>query len=115
MFRAPEWTASGGLSYDTPIGETLMIGFDADMRYSSSYYVHTLQNPSSKQDGFAVVNAAARLYTEGKGWELALIGRNLTNKWYMLATDDKIGGGPGMIAPATDAPRTIMVRGTYSF
>src|SRR5690606_31805040 len=34
---APRWVATGGIDYETDVGSDLRIGFNADVKFSSSY------------------------------------------------------------------------------
>jgi iron complex outermembrane receptor protein len=72
-------------------------------------------SPIPKQDGFFLLNAAARLYTQDETWELSLIGRNLTNKLYITDVQDMPGGNPGSYGAQVERPREILVQGKFRF
>lgn len=49
------------------------------------------------------------------GLELALIGRNLTNEYYMESSTDKPVGAPGEIGPGLVRPREVALQATWRF
>ena len=121
---APKWTGTVGASYDAPMGNGLMIGLGADMRYSSSYIASGFGNPDSRQDSYVTLDASARIGSEDGRWELAVIGKNLTNEFYVTGVVDgpSTGGASGGVTPAHadqlgfgTLPRTVMVQVTTRF
>ena len=121
---APKWTGTVGASYDAPVGNGLMIGLGADMRYSSSYIASGFGNPDSRQDSYVTLDASARIGSEDGRWELAVIGKNLTNEFYVTGVVDgpSTGGASGGVTPAHadqlgfgTLPRTVMVQVTTRF
>ena len=108
--RAPRFVGNFGASYDAPLGGALMIGLDADARYSSGYYVDEALTPFTRQEGFWLLNAAVRLYAPDRRWEVALIGRNLTNELWTNLVQDLPGGSPGSWALQIERPREIAVQ-----
>ncbi len=54
-------------------------------------------NPIDTQKGFATLDAALRFGTEDGTWQFSIIGKNLTNKYALLASGDtpSTGGGTG--------------------
>ena len=114
--RAPRWNLQAGLTYDAPINDRLMIGLSGDVNYTSKYATQETQPPFAVQKSFALFNAGVRLYTEDSHYELALIGRNLTNKYYvLLSTSTAFAVTQDNLAAATPRPREVRVQGTYRF
>jgi hypothetical protein len=71
-----------------------------------------------------MLDAAAKYMLDDAGWEVALIGRNLSNKFVLTGTLDVVGGGSGTGTaagvPANQAglvtlPRTVTVQLTKRF
>ena len=91
--KAPEFTANVGGYYETPVTSGLMISLSADMSYSSSYNYGSTYQPYTNQDAFAKLDATFRVFTEDKRWELAVIGKNLTNKRNLVNGIDRTGTG----------------------
>lgn len=78
--RAPEWNARLGMLYSQPLmeGWTAMLGVDGS--YSSSFLLDERGTPDTVQSGYFRLDANARIISSDERWELAFIGRNLTNK-----------------------------------
>ena len=114
--HAPIFSGSLGAGYDRSIGRGLMIGVNADVRYTGSYFAEVTQNPASFQDHYFLTNFGVRVYQEGsRGWEMAFIGRNLGNKRIIGFVEDKAGGGPGQIEAFGSRPRELTLQATYHF
>ncbi|OYX57666.1 MAG: hypothetical protein B7Y86_05915 [Brevundimonas subvibrioides] len=82
LVNAPEWTGSLGGSY---IGSTAIEGVDwgmnVDALFKSEYNPHPELHPGAAQDGVTFLNAGARVFSSDRRWELAVIGRNLTEEY----------------------------------
>jgi len=100
--RAPEWSLAAGFNFETPVGDALMLGLTGGVNYTSSYDADVTAHPYSRQPSYTLVDASVRVGDADGRWELALIGRNLTNKWYIAASNDVpfTGGeaGSGLLA-----------------
>jgi outer membrane receptor protein involved in Fe transport len=115
LVRAPKWNLTGGLTNDMPISGDINLGLSADANFTSGYWLLENQNPVGWQKGFARLNATARLHQVDDNWELALIGRNLTNKYYGIAAAEKPFGTPDAIWVNIGRPREIVLQGTIRF
>jgi outer membrane receptor protein involved in Fe transport len=121
---APEWTGSFGVGYDTAVGNGLKAGVNVDARYSDAYIASGFGNPDSKQGSYGVLDASIRVGAEDDNWQLALIGKNLTNKFYVSGVVDgpSTGGGAGTPGGVHadqlgfgNVPRTVQVQLTKRF
>lgn len=124
--NSPEWAGFFGVNYEMPIGSTLKIGLSGDMNYTSSELTDSKSNPRGRSPKRALVDAAIRLAQAEDRWELALIGRNLTNKHYWSSSQDvplsgAPSGGGGVTGTLSDLfavisrGREVMLRATYNF
>jgi len=96
-------------------------GLSGNTRYSDSYFALENGNPAGVHGSFWLFDASVRLKTSDDKWEVALIGRNLTNEYYTSYMAEK----PGAPAPAAgdtvqimglpNRGRQIMVQGTVKF
>lgn len=121
---APEWTATAGVSYETGIGKGMKIGGNLDTRTSSSYLGSSFGDPYTRQAAYAVVDAGLRIGAENDRWQLAVIGKNLTNKFYFIGggTAPLTGAGTGTnnatlgdIIGYGSMPRTVRLQATFKY
>ena len=93
--KAPEFAATFGGYYETLVTDGLMMGLSVDGSYSGAYEYGTNYQPLAYQRAYAKLDATWRLFSEDKRWELAVIGRNLTNKRNLINGIDRTGTGSG--------------------
>jgi len=86
LIRAPKWNLNGGFDFITPIGESMKFGLVGNASFVSSYLTDSSSAPNGRQPKYGLIDATARLVAADDRWELALIGRNLTDKYYVVAT-----------------------------
>ncbi len=80
LTNAPDWSGSFSAAYDFALGaDDTRFGLSVSAAYNSEYYAIYNQVPQSLQSEAVNLDAQLRLFNEGKGWELALIGKNLTD------------------------------------
>lgn len=124
LSMAAKWTGAFGVSYDRDVGESYRFGVSADMRYSSSYIVSSFNNPDSRQSPYAVLDASVRFGDRDDRWEIALVGKNLTNKFYGLSSQDGPSTGSGTGTPGGvhadeflfgNLPRTVQLQASVKF
>jgi iron complex outermembrane receptor protein len=123
LSHAPTWGASVGSSYEANINDHVGLTSSVDANYSSAYYGEVEQGPRSLQGQFWKLNMSIVLHSD-RGWELALIGKNLTNRLTFTESYETnlTGAGygkPGPIVPSDmDAvlspPRTVMIQFTLT-
>jgi outer membrane receptor protein involved in Fe transport len=115
---APEWTGAFGVGYEAAAGDGFKFGINVDTRYSSSYLASGFGNPFSRQAKYAVLDAGIRFGAEDDNWQIAVIGKNLTNRFFVSGVVDgpSTGGGTGTAAGVRadqlgfgNLPRTVQV------
>ncbi|WP_417612679.1 TonB-dependent receptor [Parasphingorhabdus sp.] len=121
---APEWTGTAGISYETELSSSLKLGTNFDMRYSDSYIASSFGDKATTQSSYVVLDAGIRFGASDDSWELAVIGKNLTNKFYFTGggTAPLTGSGTGTAAAVRGDslgygafPRTVSVQATIRF
>lgn len=112
---APEWSGRLGISYDQPLFSDFNLNVAGDLNWNGGYSASLTYAPFTYQDAYAVLNVSARLTRAGEPWELAVIGRNLTNEAYMISGADIPGGSIGDIGATVGDPRTLTFQLTYRF
>ncbi len=81
ILNAPKFAANLGFAYQRPLqGTDLKLSLSGDMKHSSGYQTMQQQMPGTRQPAYQMYNMSVRLGREDEGWDLALIGRNLTDK-----------------------------------
>jgi len=122
---APSWSGSVNAAYDFPLASETRLGMSAGATYTDRYNPLSNLVPQAWQGSGVNINAQLRLFDEDDGWELALIGKNLTNlirvQWGLetpftpgLGVDPGTGtAGPGLQSDLfgfVNPPRQIMLR-----
>ena len=122
--NAPEWTGALGMNYETAIGSGLATAIGINARYSSSYIASPFYNTLATQGEYVNLDASVRLKTEDDRYEIAVIGKNLTNRFVINGTLDVVGTGSGTgtnnavradQAGLVGLPRTVQVQATVRF
>lgn len=121
--NAPRWTSAIGGSYETKISGGLKAGVTADGRYSSRYNASVYYNPLAFQPKYINLDASIYLRSE-HGWDISLIGKNLTNQFVVSGSLDAPATGSGTGTPGgvladqrgyVNIPRTIQLQITYRY
>lgn len=79
LTNSAPWSMTFGASYEVPVTAGWMFGVAADTKYEAAYNPLPEQDILVRQDAYWMLNASVRAFSEDGRWELALIGRNLTN------------------------------------
>ncbi len=118
---SPKWSGNLNVDYWTPVGSDLKLSFNVNADFSSSYIAAANLDPRTYQGSYAKLGTRVALGQIDNRWEVALIGRNLTDQRILqtgsampLATT--ITGGAGNAYNGiVDRPRTIAVQVTGRF
>jgi len=104
---APEWSGSVGASLSAPVlGAQLKI--EPTLAFSSSYKQQSF-DPLYSQPAYAKVDLRVGLGNRERGWELAVIGRNLTDK-VTAAFRNAVPTSPGSVLALPDRARSIAIQ-----
>ncbi|CAN7633881.1 TonB-dependent receptor [Phenylobacterium sp. LjRoot225] len=113
LLRAPKFTYSFGADYKPQLLADWDTTFTAQASHSSSYQAATDYAPGGHQKAYWLLNAGARLGPQEGNWDVALIGRNLTNSYYMLNTIGWSGSGnPNQYVGFFNRPREVALQAT---
>ena len=109
---SPEHQLSLFLNHTSRLDGGLIIDTIIDTNYTDEFTTQNDNDPLDGQDGYAKVNARVSLQSEGDGWEIALVGKNLTDKTTTnYATDLPQAGSTGEAhAKFTQQPRTAALQ-----
>ena len=106
--RSPDWAGNGGAEVTIPLGNAKIV-LTGDAFYSDGYFAAETMSPGAFQDSFWRFNASARLAEIDDAWSVSLIGRNLSNKYYLLYAADRTGGAS--VPGAFGEQRGVVARG----
>lgn len=124
LLRSPKWTGSIGFSLNRDMSDALKFGLTGDVVFSDDYLTDASSSPGGRSPSYALVNASIRVGTRDDRYELALIGRNLTEEYYWSRTSDRPFSGtapgvtPGVLGDSIasiNRGRQITLRGTVRF
>jgi outer membrane receptor protein involved in Fe transport len=119
---APKWTGNVAADFDYPVSENLQITFNVNADFSSRYQTSAnVLDSSTYQKGYSKIGARLALGTIDDGWEIALVGRNLTNERIILTSGalplaTTLTGNTGVANTGIfDRPRNIAVQASLKF
>lgn len=113
--RAPDWSGNFGLTYDVGLTPGWRMSLSADANYSDGHYVSDVISPAAFQSSFTRVDGAVTVYSVDDKWQVSLIGRNLTDKIYLVDSNDKPGGVGMQQYGSIARPKEILMSLTVNF
>jgi iron complex outermembrane recepter protein len=117
----PEWTANLSADWRKPLGDSLELRAGVDVNYTDDYLYAANLDPNSKQDAHAIWNARIALASASDSWELAVLGRNLSDELVTNFGGNTplggilTGGGGNSYYAFVNRPRNIAVQFSYNF
>ena len=82
--NTPEWTASGTVAYNVPVGDG-RLNASTTLAYRSRTQQFELANAFLDQPGFALWDANLVYTAPGDRWSVGIHGRNLTDRRYIVS------------------------------
>ena len=113
MPKAPEFTASGGLEYQTTLAGAGSLMLRIEARYQSDTNFDQFETPELVQDSYTLANARLTYESEDARWRVSLYGNNLGDEEYVqsMVRVDTVFGTIATYA----APRTYGVEVGFSY
>lgn len=110
--RAPKFAGNIGADWRAPVGNGLEFGLTGNMQFSSSYWTNedTLED-DIKQGSFVTFDLAASVGEINGKWEIAVVGRNLGDKYFVNSS----GGRPFLVPGVGDDQVVNINRGRQIF
>ncbi|MEH6581764.1 MAG: TonB-dependent receptor [Halioglobus sp.] len=114
-----DWSGNLSADYWFNVGDSMEIRTTLDLLYSDEFFTSQNLDPTTIQDAYVKVNARIALTASDGTWEVALLGRNLT--------DEDVLGYTGSVPLAqssfgvnshygfVERPRNIALQATYRF
>jgi outer membrane receptor protein involved in Fe transport len=116
LLRAPELTYSLGADYSPHFVAGWLTALSVQGTFTDDYETAADYAPAGHQNSFWLLNAALRVGPDDGRYEVALIGRNLTDSYYMLNSNGWSGSGnPNQFVGFFNRPREVILQGTMRF
>jgi iron complex outermembrane receptor protein len=111
---APKWSGSLFVDHTMELFSAVELRTSLNLNYSAPYFLDADLDPELVQQTYTTVGLRLALAAFDDQWELALVGKNLTEQRILNAGQDMplISGG---YAAHISAPRTLTVQGRYRF
>ena len=112
---APELSANIGLDYVTAVSTNLLFKARLNVVYSDSYYTQIGVDQNTRQDSYSKVNARLAIASADDSWELAAIGKNLTDEEVSVNSFDSAisSNFPLTYVQFITQPRQLALQATY--
>jgi len=105
---APKFSGNVGLNFAYPMGD-LELRVDPSMYFTTEYYQQASIDPLTLQGGYAKFDLRLGVGPADHRWEVALIGKNLTDKM-TGSFRNNVPTSPGTIYALPDRPRSIAIQ-----
>jgi len=105
---APEFSGSVGATITVPMGPVDM-RLDPSMSFTSSYYGQATADPELLQPGYAKFDMRLGVGPSDRRWEVALIGKNLTNE-VTASYRNSLPTSPGTTIALVERPRSVAIQ-----
>jgi outer membrane receptor protein involved in Fe transport len=114
-----DWSGVLAADYVTNLGDNLELRTTLDVLFTTDYNPSQNVDPNIEQDGYHKINARIALSDIDGNWEVALVGKNLTDEETISYANDtplaaNLAQSVGYYA-LVDPGRTIAIQGTYRF
>jgi outer membrane receptor protein involved in Fe transport len=90
--RAPKWSGFVAANYERPVGTSLIFGATANLQFKGETVLNDA-DPNATQSAYETVDVNLRLGRQDGKWEVALIGKNLTDKLAFRTAGNVAGTG----------------------
>lgn len=115
----PDFSGVFSADYALPVGDALVFRAVFDFIYTDDYFRTPTLDPQQVESGYETINLRLSLGEQDGKWEIALLGKNLTDNAVISYSIDtplagQIFGAPGVWG-FVDPPRTIAVQGALRF
>jgi outer membrane receptor protein involved in Fe transport len=83
-----DWSGNLGVTYEHPLTESLVFRSTLDTQFTTAYNPSQNLDPRVEQDAYAIWNLRLGLGSADGKWEVALLGRNLTDEAVVSYAND---------------------------
>lgn len=115
LVRAPDLMGTVGADYQMPLAGGWTADFSASATYTDTYQSAADNNPGGIQESFWRINAAIHLTTPEERLRLSIIGRNLSDSYYLMSTSGRPVGTANEFTGIFNRPRELVFQAEYRF
>lgn len=121
---SPEWSASLSAQHTATISDSLELTSTIDVNYRDEYFLSSDLDENLLVDATTTINARVSVMTTDESWEIALIGKNLTDEETVSTGEDVPFSSTLSIYPTAvdggyykyvNRPRSFALEGKYRF
>lgn len=111
---------SGAIGFDGqfPMGDYYTLNAGIDVTFSDDFITAQNNDPATQQDSYAKINARIALAGADSSWEIALLGRNLTDERVVPYTNPTPLSGSFNVKSEygfVERPRSVALQGSFKF
>lgn len=110
---APKYSGSFEVNYTQPLNEDLDLKFSVSPYFKSRFFQQPIADDVLAQSGYVKVDGRIGLASHD-GWELAIIGKNLTDRT-TANFRQVVPTSPGSVQALVDAPRTVAFQFSWRY
>jgi len=114
-----DFSGNLAVNYEHPLNDTLLFRSTLDTQFTSSYNPSQNLDPRIEQDGYAVWNLRLAVAAADDQWEVAVLGRNLTDREIVTYANDTPLAFSQFGTPTwygfVDRSRSVAVQARYRF
>ena len=114
LYRAPKWALNAGFSYEYEMANGWKFGASADTSYSNSFLTDPSSDPNGRHPNYQQYDASVNVQSPDEAWQLALIGKNLSDK-HLYFTTYNVPFGGGDRQGGTSRGREVLMQLTWKF
>jgi outer membrane receptor protein involved in Fe transport len=114
LLMSPDWSGNVSAEYFWPLASGLRVQTQVLVYFQDDKFLATDNDPATLQERFTKVNLRVALVGQ-RGWELAFVGRNLTDKLTSPHAEDLPLRSTNSFFTLTDRPRTLALQAQYAW
>ncbi|MEY4641693.1 MAG: hypothetical protein RLZZ227_1687 [Pseudomonadota bacterium] len=114
LLMSPDWSGNLSADYSWPLSGGLRVQTQLLVYFQDARFLAADNDPATLQERFTKVNLRVALASD-QGWELALVGRNLSDKLTSPHAEDLPLRSTNSFFRLTDRPRTLALQAQYNW
>lgn len=112
---APEFSGAVSAVYEHPINNDYTLSIEPSLQFTDGYILIADANPLNSQDGFSKAHLRIGLSPNSGKWDLAFVGRNLTDETTSHFCQETPAQPAGTVSCAVDQPATYAIQARMNF